>query len=347
MYGFYIDTSIHQIGYITDLLKTLKGTLYTDAESTLRIIKEDFPGIQVKYFPSVAAVVDAMKADRIRYLILQDFHYKKFRTLRDEEVKLIQIFHGTSDKTYNINSEINHYDLVCLAGVKMLEDVERKGLNKRKNCIVTGNPKMDRIFNNVYDRNTEVNKLGLNSGLKNVLYAPTWMDGMGNSSFRKFGIDLPDYFPQEHQLTIKLHPNLHLYQKELVERLKKKIENRSNILLLEKSRELYDIVPVLTASDLLITDVSGVSHEYIAFMRPMIFLNNRSVLRFLYGARRKRIWQAGDVITRLQDLPEAIRYNLEHPDRYRKIQERMLLEIYTHTDGRTVERIIEAIKRYC
>lgn len=345
MYGFYINSSIHQLGYITELILRLEGSLYTDSEQTFTIVRKDFPGISIKLLPSISEIIRAMKADHIRCLILQDFHFKKFRELKETGVKFVQIFHGTSDKTYNLNSEIINYDLVCLSGKKMLEDVERKGLNRKKNCVITGNPKMDRVFNKIHDRDTEIKKLGLDPGLKNVLYAPTWMDGMGNSSFRKFGIKLPDYFPGEYQLTIKLHPNLYLYQKELVEKLRMKIQGKKNILLIEKNRELYDIVPVLAASDLLITDVSGVSHEYIAFLRPMIFLDNRSILRFFYGKGRKRIWKAGDVVTKLSDLPETIRRNLEYPDRYREVQKNMLEEIYSYTDGKAVERIIEAIQR--
>ena len=345
VYGFYINSSIHQLGYVTELILRLNGLLYTDSEQTFNIIKKDFPGLRVKLLPSIPEIIKSMKANRIRCLILQDFHYNKFKELKELGVKFVQVFHGTSDKTYNLNSEIIYYDLVCLSGKKMLEDVQRKGLNRKKNCVITGNPKMDMVFRKIHDRETEMKKLGLDPQLKNVLYAPTWMDGMGNSSFRKFGIKLPDYFPEEYQLTIKLHPNIHLYQKKLVERLRMKIQGKKNMLLIERNRELYDIVPVLAASDLLITDVSGVSHEYIGFLRPMIFLNNRSILRFFYGKDRKRIWQAGDVLTKLNDLPETIRKNIEYPERYREVQKRMLEDIYTYTDGCAVERIIEAVQR--
>ncbi len=342
MFSFYIDSSIHQIGYITGLLRLLKGTLYTDCRSTYEIVREDFPDIRVKYFDSLKDILKDME-NSTKVLILQDFHYSKFSSLKKNGVKFVQIFHGTSDKSYNTNREILKYDLVCLSGKKMLEDFEKKGLNKNKNCIITGNPKTDEIFRGNYDRNRELEKLGLDPHRKNVLYAPTWMDGMGNSSFKKFGLKLPDYFPSEFQLTIKLHPNLYLYKEKLVEKLKDKIKNKKNILLLENKREIYNIVPILAASDLLITDVSGVSHEFIAFLRPMIFLNNRSIIRILYGKNRTRIWKAGDVISRIEDLPGSIRKNLSNPHLYRDIQIKMLKEIYPYTDGRSVERIAKAV----
>ncbi len=344
MFGFYIDTSIHQIGYITGLLRYLNGKLYTDCYSTYTIIKEDFPDINVSYFELLEDIIKDMK-NKIKALILQDFHYKKFSELRKYSIKFVQIFHGTSDKSYNTNKEILKYDLVCLSGKKMLEDFERKGLNKNKNCIITGNPKTDPIFNNEYNRNQEITKLGLDPAKKNVLYAPTWLDGMGNSSFKRFGLKIHEYFPSEYQLTIKLHPNIYFYKPRLVELLKEKIKDKKNIVLLENKKRIYDIVPILAASDLLITDVSGVSHEYIAFLRPMIFLNNRNIIRFFYGKKRTRIWQAGDVISDLKDLPGAIRKNISNPYRYRDIQLKMLKEIYPYTDGKSVERIGEAVKK--
>ncbi|MBA7535058.1 hypothetical protein ES705_27308 [subsurface metagenome] len=187
-------------------------------------------------------------------------------------------------------------------------------------------------------------KLGLDPGKRNVLYAPTWMDGMGNSSFKKFGLNISNYFPEEYQLTIKLHPNIYHYKSHLVKKLKQKIKMKKNILLLEKSRKIYNIVPVMVASDVLITDVSGVSHEYIAFLRPMIFLDNQNILRILYGRGRTRIWKTGDVVKRLKELPHIVKTNVENPDRYKEIQKDMLKEIYSFTDGKSAERIISAIK---
>jgi CDP-glycerol glycerophosphotransferase (TagB/SpsB family) len=345
MYGFYIDGSIHQIGFITDLLEKLHGKLFTDSESSFTIIQRDFPSISVLFLHDMNAIIQAMRNEGIRVLILQDFHYKKFMKLKQDGVKFVQIFHGTSDKTYNLNRESRYYDLVCLTGRSMLEDFNRKGLNKHGNCVVTGNLKADRIFKKQYNRDDEIHKLGFDPNKKTVLYAPTWMDGMGNSSFRKFGIALPDYFPDEFQLIIKLHPNLHLYRTELVNRLILNIVHKKNILLLEQSAMIYDIVPVMAAADLLITDVSGVSYEYIAFLRPIIFLNNRSPLRFLYGSRRKKIWVAGDVVSSLDALPETIRQNIENPQRYKNIQERIVKDTYAFTDGKTADRITGLVQK--
>lgn len=342
--GFYIDNSIHQIGYIVTLIEKLNGILYTDSKISMHIIQEDYPSIIVRFYPDTDEIIKAMIKDRISILILQDFQYKKFSPLKSRGVKFVQIFHGTSDKTYNLNREIVNYDLVCLSGTKMLRDMEKRRLNRKGQCIVTGNPKTDLIFNKSYDRNEEIRKLGLDPDKINVLYAPTWMDKMGNSSFRKFGLRLANYFPEEYQLTIKLHPNLHRYKDDLVKRLKGSIKNKRNILLLEKRNQIYNIVPVLAASDILITDVSGVSHEYIAFLRPMIFFDNRNIIRFLYGRNRTRIWQTGDVVKRLKDLPQVIKTNVERPDRYLNIQKKILKEIYNFMDGKSSDRIIAALK---
>ena len=344
MYAFFIDISIHQIGYISGLIERLKGTLYTDSKVSLNIIQEDYPSIRVKYFPTIREILKSMLIDGIKVLILQDFHFKKFSSLKEHSIKFVQVFHGTSDKTYNVNREIIHYDLVCLSGSKMLKDTERRGLNKRKNCIITGNLKADMIFNKRYDRDLEIKKLGFDPKKKNILYAPTWIDGMGNSSFKKFGLNLPEYFPEEYQLTIKLHPNIYHYNTDLVRHLRNKVKERGHIHLLEEKRKIYDIVPVMAAADALMTDVSGVSHEYIAFLRPMIFLDNQNILRFFYGKERKRIWATGDKVKRIKELPKIVRQNIENPLRYREIQERFLKEIYDFTDGKTIERITEAVK---
>jgi CDP-glycerol glycerophosphotransferase (TagB/SpsB family) len=344
MFGFYIDSSIHQIGFITELLQKLNGILYTDSQLSRSLIAKDFPSINIDYRETIQEIMKSMREDGIKILILQDFHYKTFRALKEEGVKFVQIFHGTSDKTYNFNRESVHYDLVCLAGKKMLEDFNRKGLNKNNNCIITGNLKTDRIFNKFHKRDDEIQKLGLDPAKKNVLYAPTWMDKMGNSSFKKFGVTMPHYFPDEYQLTIKLHPNLFNYQEAMVRKLKNIIGKKKNTILLENSKKIYDIIPVMAASDLLITDVSGVSYEYIAFQRPIIFLDNKSPIRFFYGGNRKRIWKTGDVVSNIDELPDTIRRNLEEPGRYREIQKKILNEIYSYTDGKTADRIIAAIE---
>ena len=96
MFAFFIDISIHQIGYISGLIERLKGTLYTDSKVSEHIIQEDYPSVQVKYFPTVSEILKSMLSDGIKVLILQDFHYKKFSSLKKYNVKFVQVFHGTA-----------------------------------------------------------------------------------------------------------------------------------------------------------------------------------------------------------------------------------------------------------
>jgi hypothetical protein len=76
MYGFYIDSSIHQIGFITELLQKLNGTLYTDSQISQSIFAEDFPSIRIKFHDTTRSIIESMKKDGIKILVLQDFHYK-------------------------------------------------------------------------------------------------------------------------------------------------------------------------------------------------------------------------------------------------------------------------------
>lgn len=76
--------------------------------------------------------------------------------------------------------------------------------------------------------------------------------------------------PDNHNLIVKLHPNLVQQEAFKVETLIEKYQGKQNLLFLTEFPPVY---PLLALVDVYIGDMSSVGYDFLAFDRPMFFLN--------------------------------------------------------------------------
>jgi len=218
----------------------------------------------------------------------------------------------------------------------MREDMEAAGRLTPTNHKVVGYSKLDPVFRGELDKQDAMNALGLSGEKPVVLYAPTWRDGHGHSSIGPYSKALLENTPDDVDLVIKLHPNT-VRDKKYYELFKKHSE-KPNVTLIAYAS---NIIPIMAASDLLITDISTVSHEYLAFRRPMVFL--ASPWRFMGFRNNTWIWQCGDVVYKRRDIWSTVRRNLNEPDRHKEIIEKCLNHVFYKPDGNGAKRAADAI----
>jgi hypothetical protein len=158
--------------------------------------------------------------------------------------------HGLSDKGWKnpIFQGLKEESLLLVYGDKM-----RRTLTKEKVKIPTlsiGNFRYS-YFQKFQDKNTKIKK--------HILYAPTWEDLEGNSTFWDHYQSLLAQVPN---LLIKLHPNM--YQKYRLE-----IE-----LSLDKDKkiEIPTIYPILSQAQAYIGDLSSIGYDFLVFNRPLYFI---------------------------------------------------------------------------
>lgn len=117
-----------------------------------------------------------------------------------------------------------------------------------------------------------------------ILYAPTWKDGDGATSFFAKGREILQVLPPSWNLLIKPHPLLEardpaLYYATLQGPLS------SNVSLLSSCPLVY---PILARVDRYLGDASSVGYDFLHFARPMFF--------FPCSGHRGRLLECGTIV---------------------------------------------------
>ncbi len=335
--AYFIDFSIQEIPSIAPIATETGGIIFTNSELTYNCFKQFYPELEVLYYPRIDEIRAQMVETGIEVILYPDYHIRYFRDIPG--VRHVQVFHGTSDKSYDFQKTVLDYDLFFIPGSEAYDRYTKKNLLKRGTGRLIGYPKLDRVFRGEMVLEIELEKLGLNVKNKTVLYAPTWVDRAGNSSWKKFRkAFFAQKIPEGLNLIIKLHPNLKRYRENEVEELKAALENRENTVIFDV---LPDIVPLMVASDLLAGDVSAVTREFLAFRRPFVFLSNKPP--WLRNKNKKKLWECGEVVTSPESLWQTVIDILQEPGRYQTAIERHLEKTFYKPDGNAARRAAEAV----
>ena len=175
-----------------------------------------------------------------------------------------------------------NYNIYCITG-KLYEEKIKNILNnfsinnlKLRNV---GYPKSDKLFNNkTLSRNNILSKLNLDPNKKNILYAPSWEEGL---SAREFGLQLTEIIlnNKDINLIIKFHPcffvskidkNYQFYTGNINwDLIFSKFNKYSNYKFIKD----FKIDDLLFISDIMITDLSSVALEFLALEKPVIYLD--------------------------------------------------------------------------
>ena len=169
-------------------------------------------------------------------------------------------------------------------------------------------------------------------GYKLAIYSPTFRDD-GSDAFSSGNLNLEklNIFLSKHNiiLILKMHPhNAHVY------------EDLSNILNYGKD---FDIYPVMSLSDMMITDYSSIYIDYLIIDRPIVFFNY-DYEKYLEKNRKlqtKFLDTIPGVITREQEgLEQAI---LDHliscKDSHKGDRTKLKETSYEFFDGNSAQRI--------
>lgn len=337
MIAYYVDNSIHQIPSFIFITLETGGKVLTDGPDSYRYIKEEYPTIDVELLPSTEAVTKRAKELKPSAIVQPDFSHRLFTEVG---AKQVQVFHGVSDKRYGRTKKVLQYDLNLLPGPKEVEEYRKMGILDQMSYEVIGYPKADRVFSGKLDKRAEMQKYELDPEKPTVLYAPTWNDGLGNTSIPRFGLEVIGGAPDDINLVVKLHPNTLRYDKKHYPKLKEAAEKKANVVLIDYAP---DIIPVMAMADLMIGDISSVTHEFIIFQRPLIFLD--SGFHFFQGKARTWIWQAGDVVKKKGQVWPTVLERLTHPEVYAEKRKEVMEQIFYKPDGNAAKRAATAIRK--
>lgn len=280
------------------------------------------------------------------------------KELDEADIFLSPHIYGTGNKG-TIKIHINHnqpvkyesyqktdfekYDVHFLTSPLHREQTEntiKKYNLEKKNIRLydTGYPKSDDLLNGKYNRDDVLEELGLNKYLKTILYAPSWDEGL---SLRAFGEEVVSKLLEikNINLIVKLHPisycpedgpNYEFYTGGInwIERFKK-FETHKNFRHISSG----SIDPYLSASDVMVTDLSSVALEFIMLDKPVIYIDcpeffdktlkktysnfgNTTAEYVRNDPKANAGRHVGLVINHLSELPESVERSLKSPDEF-------------------------------
>lgn len=197
---------------------------------------------------------------------LNRFYIKK----TTNNVNHVYVFHaiGSTHLQYNFGA-FDHYDTIYCVGPHQEVEIKKAealyDLNP-KELFKFGYPYLEKIY---LEHQKYLKENPQNTGSKKkILIAPTW----GKNCLLETCINelIPVLQKTDYEIFIRPHPEFVKRRAKIVERIKKKIRNVSNIHI---ELDLVSGINVHNA-DILITDWSGIAFEFaFGTERPVLFIN--------------------------------------------------------------------------
>ncbi len=213
--------------------------------------------------------------------------------------KLVFLDHGSGDRNYIYNEKILDFDLICLAGNKVLDMCRSSADFSKTNIQVCGYQKFETVkFEN---KNIEIFK----NNKPTILYNPHFLKGI--SSYYKKGKEVLDFFYENDNYNLIFAPHIILFnRKEHLKReeFNKKYNKKNNIHIDLGSVNSVNMQYVLLA-DVYLGDVSSQVYEFLIKPRPCIFVNSHNV--DWENDKHYANWKLGKVINDISELDNLLK----------------------------------------
>ena len=226
----------------------------------------------------------------------------------------VQVFHGFDSGKKNKFNIRGFFDLYCTQGPSITSAFER--INDGTCEIVeTGWAKLDPLFTEHHD--TEAYRLQQPL----ILYAPTFSPKLTSTyalaeQIKQLSLNKP------WQWLVKLHP------KATAEEIKLFQSMQSDKL---RFIETGDVIPLLQAADVLLSDTSSILAEFALQGKPAVAFNNRKPAPWLINFTEAELLEA--------ELEKALKRD---PNQLKKI-EQYCQTIHPYRDGLSSERTVNAV----
>jgi hypothetical protein len=248
---------------------------------------------------------------------------------RNPRTRVVQVFHGMSDKPFTYERDFRDYALCLCAGRRQVDRLRMYEHNRQIRCVQVGYPKFDAI--------PRLAPL-FGDHRQTLIYCPTWRKG-GISSIDTF-LDHPEVaaeLAERYNLIVKPHPNTFNPSRPWFDpSIVAQLERLPRVELVRSG----NVMAWQAQADLFIGDISSAGYEWLYFNRPMVFLNPQpGRLRPSRDAQAMTyLWQCGEVCDDIRRLPALVAEALAK-DRLSEVREAVLhYSVYRPRDRHATDR---------
>lgn len=199
--------------------------------------------------------------------------------------------HGFSDKTYYW-SEYSEKDFVFVYGQNMFDIFKEIGIPlDPEKCIAVGNYRYEYYKKNREHQLSIVKEEFLEEldfSKKTLFYAPTWVDEGNSSTFFEGIQTVIEKLPKEYNLIVKPHPRILIRHAAQYYEILSRYAQMDRVVFVDEFPLIY---PLLDLSDFYLGDMSSVGYDFLAFDKPLFFIDKPRESKFL--ERQKYLYRCG------------------------------------------------------
>jgi hypothetical protein len=233
-------------------------------------------------------------------------------------------------------AQARRFDFLCVGDGFSSDRYQRAGAEPGGYWL-TGYPQLDPLF-----RHDPPPDLGLDPTLPTVLYAPTW--NLGLSSAPLLGERLVELVRGDGprlNLIIKPHPAIAMRRPKWLRWWRGMARNDTGVRLIGEPDA--DVTAAMLAADLLISDASSVTYEFLALDRPIVLVTNPRHRHDPAYDPEDIVWRwrdLGDEVTDPARLATSVAAALADPGRHAAKRAAYADELFgAHRDGQNHVRI--------
>lgn len=278
-FGFNAKNRDHLTDHLAALCVLMDYPLLFTDEEKAQATKKIYPNLKTLFVPWNDVTPEYIIQNYDLFLHAEPWFrkhfYDRFSLLEKKYNKVVRNVHcphGYSDKIFWLKLAA-YEDITLVYGNSMLDMFKNSGVDECLNTyVVTGNYRYRYYLKHqqFFDQYIEEKVLSHFSKKRpTILYAPTCSDGERNTSFLDSN-PIFDLLPDDYNLIVKPHPNLEETHGPELYRTMGKYEERKNIVFV---KDLTLVYPLLQKADIYIGDKSSVGYDFLAFNRPMFFLD--------------------------------------------------------------------------
>lgn len=273
---FFADTPsrIYQIAQWLPVIEqtpnNLKPVIITRSAATTEELQK-LTNVKIIHARTFDLLMSLLELSKFKAIIYVNNSYQNFQTLSYQSAVHIHVNHGESDKISMVSNQSKAYDQVFVAGPAAKDRYLKAVAWIDKNKFITvGRPQLD----------LGQRRLTAHEHLLTITYAPTWEgeDEANNyTSIDFYGRQIIDAALAQKNCRViyKPHPRILDSHDPEINKAHKyiiaKLSKSPHQILLEG-----DVIEVLLGTDLLISDISSVTLDYL-YLKPTgpIFLSDR------------------------------------------------------------------------
>lgn len=257
-------------------------------------------------------------------------------------IKFIDLWHGIPFQGANEADygHLHNHDLTFVTSNKLREIYIKKFGFQPEKVKVTGYARTDPLINHSFDITQLKNKYGIPDSYKYiVLLAPTWQQNDLGKSVLPFNTESDKFFGDLDKLGTELN-TLFIFRTHLNTKEDFHFERYKNIKYLSLGD--YPLTSeILYLSDLLISDWSSISFDYLVLKRPTIFLD--IPCPFVKGYTFTPDYRFGEIVSNFPEMKEALTKYIKSPSSFKKKysgkMSTIFMELYgNNADGKAANR---------